>query len=299
MDKNTKTVHISNIMKKKLIKKEIAELISAYELSLNMHICINAFTGKTLELLPHSNQYHNNPCCNYVKNLDKKEIREKCNIFDNGIIPETIKLRRKGIWKLCHGELLEYVAGIYNGDVLAGKISFGQFRPAPDLDRKIEFVYSRFRSLKTKLDKKMWLQLQCIDLKKLKALEIVFNSLASEISRLLEDKSFTGCSNASRRENIDYFIGRRLGDSLELSDLAEYLDLSTSRTGAIVREIYGKGFAVLLRQRRIEYACELLNNTSLCAIEIATLCGFEDPAYFHRCFKKTSGLTTKEYRKLI
>jgi AraC-like DNA-binding protein len=47
---------------------------------------------------------------------------------------------------------------------------------------------------------------------------------------------------------------------------------------------------------RVERAQELLSNTPKKSIEIATVCGFKTSQYFHKIFKKETGMTPKEYR---
>jgi AraC-like DNA-binding protein len=47
----------------------------------------------------------------------------------------------------------------------------------------------------------------------------------------------------------------------------------------------------------VSRASRLLSYTDKTILEIADILGFEDPSYFHRVFKKNTGLTPKEYRK--
>jgi two-component system response regulator YesN len=47
---------------------------------------------------------------------------------------------------------------------------------------------------------------------------------------------------------------------------------------------------------RMEAAMELLRATELKAFEIAEKVGFADPNYFSFCFKKSAGISPKEYR---
>ena len=49
--------------------------------------------------------------------------------------------------------------------------------------------------------------------------------------------------------------------------------------------------------RRLRRGTELLRSTNLSVAEIAELCGFEDPFYFSRLFKRRCFLTPVEYRK--
>ena len=48
---------------------------------------------------------------------------------------------------------------------------------------------------------------------------------------------------------------------------------------------------------KIQKACQYIELTNLKLHEIATLLGFEEPAYFSRLFAKIMGMSPSEYRK--
>lgn len=60
-----------------------------------------------------------------------------------------------------------------------------------------------------------------------------------------------------------------------------------------------KGITLLqfLHHTRLTYAEKLLSSTTLTISEIATLCGFIDPLYFSRLFKKKLGVSPQNYTK--
>ena len=55
---------------------------------------------------------------------------------------------------------------------------------------------------------------------------------------------------------------------------------------------------LILTNLRIHAAKELLADPFLAAAEIANMVGYESPNYFTRVFKKTTGMTPTEYRRL-
>lgn len=56
------------------------------------------------------------------------------------------------------------------------------------------------------------------------------------------------------------------------------------------------GITGQIRRVRIERAQELLLSTSMGVRQIAEACGYDDPKYFMRVFKRFSGLTPTRYR---
>ena len=52
-----------------------------------------------------------------------------------------------------------------------------------------------------------------------------------------------------------------------------------------------------LTNYRVERACELLKPTDKTVAEIAFDCGFSGNSYFGEIFKRSMGITPKEYRK--
>lgn len=109
----------------------------------------------------------------------------------------------------------------------------------------------------------------------------------------------SGRSSAERQANLamDY-MQKNYGDSeLGLNQICEYLNISTSRFSSIFKEVTGKTFIEELTNIRMEKAKQLLRQTTLKNYEIAERVGFSDPHYFSIAFKKTTGMTPKEYSK--
>jgi len=57
-------------------------------------------------------------------------------------------------------------------------------------------------------------------------------------------------------------------------------------------------FSQYVNQLRIAEASRLLSDTRIPILELATHCGFDNAAYFHRLFKRIHNLTPMQYRKI-
>ena len=96
---------------------------------------------------------------------------------------------------------------------------------------------------------------------------------------------------------MDYLEKNYSNPNLNLNQICEFLNISTSRFSSMFKEATGKTFVEVLTNIRMERAKVLLRQTSLKNYEIAEKVGFSDPHYFSISFKKMTGQTPKEYAK--
>ena len=83
-----------------------------------------------------------------------------------------------------------------------------------------------------------------------------------------------------------------------LHSVAEAVHFSPNHFSTIFSQECGITFIEYLTNVRIEQAKKLLKNTSMRSADIAYEAGFNDPHYFSYIFKKTTGITPREYRSL-
>jgi two-component system response regulator YesN len=72
--------------------------------------------------------------------------------------------------------------------------------------------------------------------------------------------------------------------------------LNASYLGQRFRLQTGVKFTDYLNQYRIVKACDLLLKTQYLTYEISEMVGFANINYFHRVFKRITGVGTEEYR---
>lgn len=104
-------------------------------------------------------------------------------------------------------------------------------------------------------------------------------------------------SSGSHAETAKKLIDARFMEDLTMDVLASNVYISSDHLRYLFRREYGIGPIHYLLRKRIEYAQGLLKNTSRKIHEIAALCGFDDPYYFSRIFKKISGKSPQKYRQ--
>ena len=82
--------------------------------------------------------------------------------------------------------------------------------------------------------------------------------------------------------------------------MKKYADISgygTSQFARSFKNTTGKTPAKYIIESKIEKAKEIILTTSIPMNQVAALCGYNDPLYFSRIFKKRVGVSPREYRK--
>ena len=92
------------------------------------------------------------------------------------------------------------------------------------------------------------------------------------------------------------FIRANLDRELSREEVARHVGVSPGHLSQLLKERTGRSFVELLRETRIQSACELLAQTEKPLSEIAAACGFCDQSYFTHVFKDMRGMTPKKYR---
>lgn len=121
--------------------------------------------------------------------------------------------------------------------------------------------------------------------------------VAGLITRLIELHTVVHPSLDRARRICDYIRHHAATSTASLTDLADTLGLSCSRTSRVLNEQFGCNFTTLLHQERVNRAKVLLRSTDdkLAAIALAT--GFTDEYHFSKVFHKHTGLPPGKYRR--
>jgi AraC-like DNA-binding protein len=80
------------------------------------------------------------------------------------------------------------------------------------------------------------------------------------------------------------------------SKVAEALGYNADYLGRIYRKVYGCTLTEAIHRRRIHKACDFLMDSNLSIEQIAQKCGFTDPDYFRRVFRRYMQISPTEYR---
>lgn len=85
---------------------------------------------------------------------------------------------------------------------------------------------------------------------------------------------------------------------LTASKLADALGFNANYVSRVYHEFYGKTPTEAIQQCRLRYARQLLLEPDTSIASVATACGFDDPGYFRRLFKRSEGMTPRAFRDI-
>jgi two-component system response regulator YesN len=99
-------------------------------------------------------------------------------------------------------------------------------------------------------------------------------------------------------KKIMRYIESNYMHQIKLKDLAELVHVNSSYLSRLIKSETGSTLTEIITGLRIEKAKELLALGHMKTYEIATNVGIEDPAYFSQVFKKCTGLSPSEFKKI-
>jgi AraC-like DNA-binding protein len=146
------------------------------------------------------------------------------------------------------------------------------------------------------------LQVDPLDLDKLLAASTTREQLVEKvvpwlvrIARAMEE-SRQPDSKGNLLQTIEY-IDHNFTCDISLDFLSNMAKVGRSYYCSLFRQHCGKTPVEYITEKRIQYACRLLSDGHIKVTEISTMCGYPDQYYFHKIFKRQTGMTPGEYAK--
>lgn len=124
-------------------------------------------------------------------------------------------------------------------------------------------------------------------------LSLLLERLLISMARRLSDG---GMKDNQLRRSIAY-VNSRYNTEIKIPELASMENLSVSRYNALFRKIMNCSPTEYITRMRISSARELLFGTDLSISKISLLVGYQDPHFFSRIFKSSTGLSPTEFRR--
>lgn len=127
--------------------------------------------------------------------------------------------------------------------------------------------------------------------------DAISNEIIHKYCLLVQNYAMKGYSSVTK--GIISYIDFHYTEDLSLNFFAEMFNLTKTYLSNMFKKETGIRLTDFIHQVRMRKAITLINSASIPITAIATACGYNDINYFIRVFKKTYGLSPKQYRKSI
>jgi len=190
---------------------------------------------------------------------------------------------------LASGEFFDWMVNNYSDDTMSIKLKALEFvlRAESDMYKSGGHTYS-FESRKDYLA------------------NLVGVDSLGELKKWFMEKMQNAVSNMSTgsKDHTHYlikkaidFIEESYSRDISLNEISEALNISSYYFSKLFKDETGEGFVEYLTRKRVEKAKEMLKDPEKSIKEIGSECGYADPNYFSRIFKKSTGMTPTEYKE--
>jgi two-component system response regulator YesN len=128
-----------------------------------------------------------------------------------------------------------------------------------------------------------------------KAADSLQNMLCSHVGDIVKERSEAEMRPIRMAKK---FMQENYHKPLTLEDVSAVAGFNSTYFSTVFKKVTGENFLEYLSQLRMKEARELLCDGHLRIEDIAEKVGYADTKYFVKLFKKSTGLTPQEYRKL-
>ncbi len=122
-------------------------------------------------------------------------------------------------------------------------------------------------------------------------------SNTNQYKTMLSDKNITSRKTAdvNRLEMIFQFVNEHYKEKIDVEKLAKHIGLTKNSFCRFFKKMTQKTFVQFVNEFRIGKAVEIFSENQISISEVMYMCGFNDPSYFTKQFKKYQQKTPSEY----
>ncbi|GEM_PF-3278638 len=125
----------------------------------------------------------------------------------------------------------------------------------------------------------------------------ILYELFGKVLKEKEKRNISCLSNLIVEKTYGYIRKNFANPELNMKELSALTDTEIHKLNNMFKEKYGIPCWQYVMSVRFDTACNLLKATDYSVSDIAQMCGFSDPYYFSKAFKKAIGKTPLEFRK--
>lgn len=261
------------------LKKVIDDFVKVTKLSIAVHA---ADMSKIASSMPDN--------AAYCMEIHKADGGEKCLCCDTELL---MKCRETGqiVRHVCHAGLVDTVVPILKNKIPIGYIMIGRIKQNPNFDEIYKFVSDAGEYAHLK---KLYKNVKYYNEEETSAVAELALMLTSFI--LLNDIINTEYDAFSAE--ADAYIEQNLKKEITVNMLCRKFNVSKNYLYEHFRSSFNCTVNEYIVSKRIEYAKKLLMDSDMPVNNIAEECGVFNHTYFCRLFKRKTGISPLQYRKI-
>lgn len=230
--------------------------------------------------------------CRYCRAVQDADSNFSCANQEKDSDIKLVLNSKKPVIRKCFAGVFDALIPVFLSGEFCGVIKLGQVRNLNE--ESIEFT--RFKS--DSLLVKWYNDLPKVDLKTLEysanLIDYALNVFDWENYVLDDNFNEFNITAINAKNIIDSYIWKK---DFSVTSVAVELGITPEHLSRIFMKKYNKSITCYLSEMKIKRAKFLLKNTSSSILKISDKCGFADPNYFSRFFKKYVGISPSKYRK--
>ncbi|WP_026287276.1 response regulator [Gracilibacillus lacisalsi] len=129
-----------------------------------------------------------------------------------------------------------------------------------------------------------------------KQIDVEFSNIPSKYAEVKQELNTYMQLSPLVKQSIQYIRKHYRDSHLTLESIAESLHVSTVYLSKMIKQDLGVSYVKLVTQMRLQAAKDLLKTTDLSIREIAERVGYDSQHYFSTAFRKSIGMTPKQYK---
>lgn len=276
-------------MKIVLNKQKLQDVIASFAEITRTNICFFDADMNVLAALPQKMQ----PFCRRIREAESKW--KQCLLSDETHCSQVKKFK-KPVTYTCHAGLTETMLPVIYDEKLIGYIIFGQYLRAEN-EASGKAALRNFCE-KNALDYEALLE----DYRKLPVLsadQVKASVAMTELCiKYLYNENVIKTDGASAAYQIMEYLNENFRQDISIEKLCKKFYISTKTLYRILKNQTGTTVFGYITAKRVKAAEELFIVSDKSVSEIAADVGYSDYNYFIKVFKKSTGFTPLQYRKL-
>ena len=269
-----------------IFKEDVQKIFDYFQACFNIRILFYTPDGEISKV--GLNQPNSNYCaciqamCGIKQCLDLDECKRR-----------EAATKREMICYECHAGLMEAIKPVCYNDKLLGFIAIGQFRSNDQIPEQILQEWTAKHN-NAKIEK-AFRALPFIDSDRIDNTLGLFSIL---VDYIVAQHMIIVAGNPDLEALLDH-MRNHLHEDFTMDDAARFLNKSRSTTSHLFTKHLGRSFKQTLVDMKLRKAEEYLTQNPCATVaDAAAKCGYSDPLYFSRIYKKYRGIPPSDYRTL-